>query len=170
MGEVTFWQKSKESKVDMLVNITFQDPKPTRQYNLNVHEFGITFNHLDSAIRCLSVGDHYNPTNVTHGMPSDAAHHLGDLGDVKAMEDGNIFFDIKDIDIKLCGPKSVIGRSVVLSSKPEVMDLSENESNSKKKIWTLSSHVVTLFSLKFEQQIPHWSMSQLIAFFMQICI
>jgi len=133
MGEVTFWQKSKESKVDMLVNITFQDPKPTRQYNLNVHEFGITFNHLDSAIRCLSVGDHYNPTNVTHGMPSDAAHHLGDLGDVKAMEDGNIFFDIKDIDIKLCGPKSVIGRSVVLSSKPEVMDLSENESNSKKK-------------------------------------
>jgi len=43
------------------------------------------------------------------------------------------FFDIKDIDIKLCGPKSVIGRSVVLSSKPEVMDLSENESNSKKK-------------------------------------
>ena len=41
--------------------------------------------------------------------------HVGDLGNLKATDDGKCPIDIKDSRISLSGPKSIIGRTMVVS-------------------------------------------------------
>ena len=37
---------------------------------------------------CISTGSHLNPTNQTHGSPTDAVRHAGDLGNIKSDDQG----------------------------------------------------------------------------------
>ena len=62
---------------------------------------------------CNSAGGHYNPFNKDHGGPEDNERHVGDLGNLTADKNGIANLEIKDSLIKLSGPYSVIGRSVV---------------------------------------------------------
>ena len=64
---------------------------------------------------CTSAGAHFNPHGKTHGSPTDEERHAGDLGNVIAGEDGKAVVNIKDQQISLTGPLSVIGRTVVVS-------------------------------------------------------
>ena len=36
-----------------------------------------------------SMGGHFNPSNMPHGLPSEAKHHLGDPGNIEIDEDGD---------------------------------------------------------------------------------
>ena len=50
----------------------------------------------------------------SHGAPTDAERMVGDLGNVIADDTGKCTVSITDNTVKLLGPHSVIGRSIVV--------------------------------------------------------
>jgi Cu-Zn family superoxide dismutase len=69
-----------------------------------------------SAPDASTAGDHYSPDDDPHGSPNDlpGEHHLGDLGNVVADEDGSAEIVAEDPEVRLSGPESVIGKAVVV--------------------------------------------------------
>ena len=63
---------------------------------------------------CVSAGPHFNPHGKTHGSMDDEERHVGDLGNLTAGEDGIAKFDFTDKLVKLNGPLSVVGRTMVV--------------------------------------------------------
>lgn len=55
----------------------------------------------------------------SHGGPKDAERMVGDLGNVLCDETGKCTVSISDSTIKLLGPHSVIGRSIVVYSSED---------------------------------------------------
>nr|3F7K_A Chain A, Copper,Zinc Superoxide Dismutase [Alvinella pompejana]3F7L_A Chain A, Copper,Zinc Superoxide Dismutase [Alvinella pompejana] len=78
------------------------------KHGFHVHEFG------DNTNGCTSAGGHFNPHGKEHGAPEDENRHAGDLGNVVAGEDGKAVINMKDKLVKLTGPDSVIGRTLVV--------------------------------------------------------
>jgi len=72
---------------------------------------------------CKSAGPHFNPFGLTHGAPDKQERHVGDLGNVRAGEDGVAEYEIEDHLVQLTGENSVIGRSFVVHA--DVDDLGE---------------------------------------------
>lgn len=64
-------------------------------------------------------GDHFNPTHAPHGAPTDKNVHAGDLGNVIADENGDAKYDEINYNIALCGPHSILGRSVIVHADPD---------------------------------------------------
>lgn len=77
-------------------------------HGFHIHEFG------DNTNGCTSAGGHFNPHSKQHGGPADENRHAGDLGNVVAGDDKIAKVDIKDKQIPLTGPNSIIGRTVVV--------------------------------------------------------
>jgi superoxide dismutase, Cu-Zn family len=97
---------------------------PKGKHGFHIHEFG------DLSNGCVSAGAHYNPFNKTHGGPDDEERHVGDLGNINADKDGNAEWEYEDKLIRLTGPYTVIGRSVICHEKED--DLGRgNEPDSK---------------------------------------
>jgi Cu-Zn family superoxide dismutase len=88
-------------------------------HGFHVHEFG------DNTNGCISAGAHFNPFNKEHGGPEDTERHAGDFGNVTADESGIAKINITDKQISLCGPLSVLGRTVVVHADPD--DLGKGE-------------------------------------------
>lgn len=65
-------------------------------------------------VGCTSAGAHFNPLGKDHGGPNHAVRHIGDLGNVEAGADGVAKVNITDSMIQLCGPHSIIGRTLVV--------------------------------------------------------
>eukprot|EP01051_Picozoa_sp_SAG22_P003535 SAG22_NODE_174_length_16466_cov_34.991568_9_plen_293_part_00 len=78
------------------------------EHGFHIHEFGDTTNG------CMSTGPHFNPDKKDHGGPTDSNRHAGDLGNIVAGADGVARVDIIDAQIGISGPKSVVGRAVVV--------------------------------------------------------
>ncbi len=55
-----------------------------------------------------------NPHNKEHGAPSDSDRHVGDLGNFETDGQGNAKGSVSDKMIKLIGPESVLGRTIVV--------------------------------------------------------
>jgi len=85
-------------------------------HGLAIHETG------DVSRGCASLGAHFNPRGTRHGSPEFNAdkRHVGDLGNVTAGEDGRASFRLTDRLVKVW---DVIGRSVVVASKPDDLGL-----------------------------------------------
>jgi Cu-Zn family superoxide dismutase len=77
-------------------------------HGFHVHEFA------DFSKGCASAGPHYNPHRALHGAPTVAQRHVGDLGNVVAAADGVATGCMVDTLVKLRGPTSVVGRSVIV--------------------------------------------------------
>ena len=58
-----------------------------------------------------------NPFSKQHGAPSDSERHVGDLGNFRTDAQGNSKGSVTDNQIKLIGPESVLGVSVVLRAQ-----------------------------------------------------
>lgn len=69
-----------------------------------------------SAPDATSAGDHFNPHDDPHGSPRDLedAHHVGDLGNITANEQGEAEINTEDNEIKLSGKDSVIGKAIIV--------------------------------------------------------
>lgn len=78
-------------------------------------------------------GDHYNPTSLPHGSPDDKKRHIGDLGNITADQDGNATYSRFDKQIKLDGPHSIIGRSVLVHAHKDDF-VSQPSGNAGKRI------------------------------------
>ncbi len=84
------------------------------EHAFHVHEFGDC-----SSPDAMSAGGHFNPDKQPHGGPHSAKRHVGDLGNIKADASGKAVIDIRDKLIKLHGPHSIIGRSLIVHAKAD---------------------------------------------------
>lgn len=79
-------------------------------HGFHVHEFG----DLRDRAAGNSAGGHFSPLGHQHGRPDADVRHVGDLGNVRADEQGVAHVDIRDTVIKLSGADSVLGRCLVV--------------------------------------------------------
>lgn len=84
------------------------------EHGFHVHEFGNCA--CDDAV---CAGDHFNPTHQKHGAPTDAERHVGDFGNLVADEEGVADYEFVDSQATLCGPHSIIGRTVIIHAQPD---------------------------------------------------
>jgi Cu-Zn family superoxide dismutase len=101
-----FEQESESSPTTITYEISGQDPNAKR--GMHIHTFG------DNTNGCTSAGPHFNPHSKNHGAPEDEERHVGDLGNIETDAQGNSRGTIQDKLIKLIGPESVVGRTVVV--------------------------------------------------------
>lgn len=92
-------------------------------HGFHIHETG------DLTEGCDSCCAHYNPYNKNHGGRDLYERHVGDLGNITADSDGNAIFSFEDSLIKLRGPISIIGRSVVVHADPDDLGKGGNEAS-----------------------------------------
>mmetsp|Transcript_25215 Transcript_25215/g.47652 ORF Transcript_25215/g.47652 Transcript_25215/m.47652 type:complete len:154 (-) Transcript_25215:519-980(-) len=83
------------------------------EHGFHIHQLGDTTNG------CMSTGPHFNPNGKEHGAPGDDNRHAGDLGNITANTSGVAEFEIKDVQIPLTGPNSVVGRACVVHADPD---------------------------------------------------
>jgi superoxide dismutase, Cu-Zn family len=86
------------------------------KHGFHVHEFG----DISDEAKGESAGGHFNPHHEHHGAPDARTRHVGDLGNVIANGEGVAIIEESDSLIRLEGPDSIIGRSVVVHEKPDV--------------------------------------------------
>lgn len=76
---------------------------------------GISINvYGDLSDGATSCGDIFNPFGQSHGLPGDENRKVGSLGNITAGDDGKAIVEIEDTLVKLLGPHSVIGRSMIV--------------------------------------------------------
>lgn len=78
-----------------------------------------------------STGGHYNPDKLKHGAREDAVRHVGDLGNVVADENGNVYTSFSDTVMTLFGSRSIIGRAVVVHSSEDDLGRTEHPDSPK---------------------------------------
>jgi Cu-Zn family superoxide dismutase len=108
-GKVTFTQH--EDYIQISGEITGLTPG---EHAFHVHEFGDC-----SDPKAMSAGGHFNPEGKPHGDRGHAERHVGDLGNIKADDEGKATLDIKDKVIQLHGEHSIIGRGLIVHEKPD---------------------------------------------------
>jgi superoxide dismutase, Cu-Zn family len=108
-GVVTFVQE--KDGIRVIAQISGLTPG---DHGFHVHEFGNCA--CDDAV---CAGEHFNPTNQPHAGPDDVHRHIGDLGNIKADDQGNGTYDYVDHQITLNGPHSIIGRALIIHEKED---------------------------------------------------
>lgn len=108
-GTVTFQKLGEGSKVVA----EFKGLQPGAVHGFHVHQNGAC-----EGPDFKSAGEHFNPSNAPHGGPSATERHIGDFGNVVA--DTNIARkELALNDLRLDGDASVVGKAVILHSKPD---------------------------------------------------
>ncbi|VEL19400.1 unnamed protein product [Protopolystoma xenopodis] len=92
-------------------------------HGFHIHNYG------DLSQDCFTAGDHYNPFSLDHGALTDENKHLGDLGNIKADNQGVAVVQICDSQLSLSGKYSVLGRTIVVHKDPD--DLGRGAESSK---------------------------------------
>lgn len=108
-GAVTFESNGETVEID--AEITGLTPG---RHGFHIHEFG-DCTGLDGS----SAGGHFNPHNMPHAGPDASRRHVGDLGNLTADKDGVAEFHHVDKLVKLNGPNSIIGRSIIVHADPD---------------------------------------------------
>ncbi|KAF4124524.1 hypothetical protein GMORB2_5190 [Geosmithia morbida] len=122
-GTVTFEQESESAPTTITWDITGNDANAKRGFH--IHTFG------DNTNGCTSAGPHFNPFGKTHGAPSDENRHVGDLGNIDTDAQGNAKGSVTDKFVKLIGPESVVGRTVVVHGGTDDLGKGANEESLK---------------------------------------
>ena len=110
-GEVHFTQT--DSGVEVTARITGLTPG---KHGFHIHENGDC-----SAPDGSSAGGDFNPTGVDHGAPTAEVHHVGDLGNLEAGEDGVATYDetYDFLSLKEGDQNSILGRGVIVHAQPD---------------------------------------------------
>ena len=109
-GEVRFEQLNEK-----YTTITWRISGLTRGlHGFHIHE------RADFTEGCKSCGPHYNPHGKSHGGPYVGdCRHVGDLGNIRADENGNAEGVLVNAEVQLRGPYSVVGRGLVVHADPD---------------------------------------------------
>lgn len=95
----------------LVVRVDLTGMEPNREYGLHVHEHGDCL-----GATAAGIGGHFNPDGKPHGRPGTDPSHAGDLPNLRADGEGNVFYSHQSRAIAITdGARSVIGRSVVVS-------------------------------------------------------
>jgi len=93
------------------------------KHGFHIHEIGDC-----SAPDAGSAAGHLNPGSTQHGAPDSPIHHAGDLGNLEADEEGNASFQMTvDFISLLEGPKSILGKAVVVETDEDNFDPSRSD-------------------------------------------
>jgi superoxide dismutase, Cu-Zn family len=112
-GVVTFTETG--GIVVIRVDLSNVPPGP---HGFHVHETGDC-----SAPDASSAGPHFDPAGDPHGALHEVRSHAGDLGNLTASAAGRIQTEIRTSKLTVSsGPRSVIGRSVVLHADPDDLE------------------------------------------------
>jgi superoxide dismutase, Cu-Zn family len=108
-GTVTFTQG--DGYVEIQADVTGLTPG---KHGFHIHEFGDC-----TSADGTSTGGHFNPTHMPHGSLNDEKRHEGDMGNIEADASGKATLKIRDKQMKLNGPLSIVGRGVIVHAKPD---------------------------------------------------
>ena len=120
---MTFTQESESSPVEISYDLSGNDASSER--GMHIHQFG------DNTNGCTSAGPHFNPAGKKHGGPSDSERHHGDLGNIKTDASGVAKGTLTDSYLKLIGPESIIGRTIVVHAGTDDLGKGGNEESFK---------------------------------------
>ena len=112
MGAAELYEVPGGVRIDVVIN----DAKPGT-HAIHIHETDDC-----SDIPGKSMGDHFNPHNVKHGLPTEATRHLGDLGNIVIRDDGTATMDVVTAggSLREGDPETLIGRAIVIHENPDV--------------------------------------------------
>ncbi|PLW84005.1 superoxide dismutase family protein [Kineobactrum sediminis] len=110
-GTVRFRQPAEDAM--MRVEVDLQGLEPGL-HGFHIHEFGDC-----SAPDASSAGGHYNPRDTRHGSPDDEEHHVGDMGNIEADEDGKVSTELEFFHLTFTGPTSILDKAVVIHSQED---------------------------------------------------
>ncbi|HKQ12591.1 MAG TPA: superoxide dismutase family protein [Steroidobacteraceae bacterium] len=93
-----------------------QGLKPDAEFGFHVHEKGDC-----SAPDGSSAGGHFNPTQAQHGNPTGAAHHAGDMPNIKSNAEGVAQVDTTAAGTSLHGEATtdILGKAIVVHESPD---------------------------------------------------
>ena len=98
------------------------------------HGFHVHVNGNCDSPDGMSAGGHYAPFGGHHGAPDGKDHHLGDLGNILADQNGvaEVSLEIHRVSLALIGLNSIIDRSIVIHAKED--DFSDPAGNSGARV------------------------------------
>jgi Cu-Zn family superoxide dismutase len=69
-------------------------------------------------------GNHLNPLDARHGDPQDAdrRRHAGDLGNVRAEDDGTVKQWLRTRNLQLQGPAGILGKAILLHAREDDLE------------------------------------------------
>ena len=109
-GRVEFEQQGSTVRV----TATVTGLAPNQEHGFHLHEKADC-----SSGDGMSAGGHWNPDNTPHG-PQNAAHHGGDMPNLKADAAGNAKAHYVLAGLTVApGPKSVVGRGLIVHKDPD---------------------------------------------------
>jgi len=93
----------------------------TGKHGIHIHTYG------DLSGGCVTVGDHFNPYKLKHGGPLSRERHVGDLGNIECINEHiPTYFHLKDTEVSVIGPYSIIGRALVIHSDEDDLGLTSH--------------------------------------------
>jgi Cu-Zn family superoxide dismutase len=116
-GVITFTQNSEAEKITIKAKITGLAPGSTHGWHIH--------NEQIKNQNCTTGGGHWNPKNVTHGAPDAEVRHYGDLGNLKADENGVVEVTVTDRLVTLFGDVNALGRGIVIHEKVDDLGLTD---------------------------------------------
>ena len=103
-GTITFTQTEKGVRV-----VGDIEGLSKGKHGFHIHEFGDC-----SSADGMTAGGHFNPEGKIHGAPMSMSRHMGDMGNLEADESGKAHLEYIDVVIKLNGPNSILGKSIIV--------------------------------------------------------
>ena len=100
--------EEKDGSLHLMGHIT--GLKPNSEHGFHIHQYG-DLSEDDGT----SAGGHFNPQDTPHAGPQAKAHHVGDLGNIKADKNGHaeIHMELKYVQLDE-GPQAILGRALVV--------------------------------------------------------
>ncbi|CAF1016767.1 unnamed protein product [Adineta ricciae] len=91
MGEVNFYME--EQPFGVVISGSVNRLRPSSVLGFHIHS-----KPIDDSHNCTAGGAHFNPYNVSHGMPRDpiTQRHIGDLGNIQTDETGRAYVGLVD--------------------------------------------------------------------------
>nr|CAH0110140.1 unnamed protein product [Daphnia galeata] len=120
VGKVAFTQTT-GGPLNVHVNLRGLRTNGKSLHGLHVHELV-----PDEDGNCNQAGGHFNPTGSVHGGPKSRTRHVGDFGNVEAIENQGINAMFTDSVATLTGPNSILHRTLVIKEKEDDMGLNRD--------------------------------------------
>jgi Cu-Zn family superoxide dismutase len=104
------------SSAGVHISGSIQGLKPDAEFGFHVHEKGDC-----SAPDGSSAGGHFNPTQAQHGNPTGAAHHTGDMANIRSNAEGVAQVDTTAAGTTLHGDPNtdLMGKAIVVHESPD---------------------------------------------------